>query len=164
MPILQTTQPRLSKWSERIPTTRRFSSTFFPSHHSDTQHTIHRHPLTEMSHPDPCEAPDAFGDYLKSSELHFAQTVFDHYRNRPIETNGRFDEGMAQGWCERMDVLLVSIRHLLTLLTNHLPFVGQAQSPRRFATGSPGCLPHAPQFLYEHGSHHRRSTGSAEGV
>ena len=88
-----------------------------------------------MSYPDPCEAPDAFGDYLKSLGLHLAETVFGHYQNRPIEANGRFDEGAAQGWCERMDSLLVCIRHPLTLSTKHLPCVGKAQSPRRFATG-----------------------------
>lgn len=78
-----------------------------------------------MSYPDPLEAPNAFGDYLKTLELHFAVTVFGHYQNRPIDTNGRFVEGMTQEWCERMDTLLVSTRHLSALFTQHLPSLGK---------------------------------------
>jgi hypothetical protein len=70
-----------------------------------------------MSLPDPTEAPDAFGDYLKSVDLHFAQTVFDHYQNRPSESNGRFQEVATLEWCERMDALLVSPRQQSMLST-----------------------------------------------
>jgi len=68
-----------------------------------------------MSFPDPTQAPSSFGDYLKSVGLHFAQTVFGHYQNRPTESNGRFQEVTTLEWCERMDALLVSPRHRLIL-------------------------------------------------
>ncbi|KIM78016.1 hypothetical protein PILCRDRAFT_11473 [Piloderma croceum F 1598] len=59
-----------------------------------------------MSFPDPTQAPSSFGDYLKSVGLHFAQTIFGHYQNRPTESNGRFQEVATLEWCERMDALL----------------------------------------------------------
>jgi hypothetical protein len=57
-------------------------------------------PDPTVSLPDPTEAPDAFGDYLKSVGLHFAQTVFDHYQSRPSESNGQFQEVATLEWCE----------------------------------------------------------------
>jgi len=75
-----------------------------------------------MSVPDPTEAPDAFGEHLKSLDLRFAQTVFGHYQNRPIQSNGRFDEVTTLEWCERMDTLLVSLCHLTTLSMKTYPF------------------------------------------
>ena len=64
-----------------------------------------------MSLPDPTQAPDTFGTYLKSLDLPFAQTVFGHYQNRLTESNGQFQEVATQEWCERMDALLVSPHH-----------------------------------------------------
>ena len=75
-----------------------------------------------MSLPDPTQAADAFGDYLKSVGLHFARTVFDHYQNRPSESNGRFQEVATLEWCKRMDALLVSPRQQSILLTETYPF------------------------------------------
>ena len=92
-----------------------------------------------MSYPDPIEAPNSFGDYLKSLGLQFALTVFGHYQNRPIVTNSQFEEVVTVEWCERMDTLLVSPHHLHTPSTTDLPLVGKAQSPRRSATNSAGC-------------------------
>ena len=74
-----------------------------------------------MSYPDPIEAPDSFGDFLKSQGLHLAQTVFGHYQNRPIESNGRFHELSTLEWCERMDALLVSPLNLHMLSTQAYP-------------------------------------------
>ena len=53
-----------------------------------------------MSLPDPTLAPDAFGDYLKSVDLPFAQTIFGHYQNRLSESNGQFQEVATLEWCE----------------------------------------------------------------
>ena len=107
----QTTQPRLSKCSVRIRRRVILVQLFFPFHHRNAHSTI-RYPLIlHMSLPDPTQAPDAFGAYLKSVDLPFAQTVFGHYQNRPTESNGRFQEVATQEWCERMDALLVSPRH-----------------------------------------------------
>ena len=79
-----------------------------------------------MSYPDPIEAPDSFGNHLKSLGLQFALTVFGHYQNRPIVTNGRFEEIVTLEWCERMDALLVSQRRLHTQSTKDLSFLGKA--------------------------------------
>ena len=95
---------------------RRSSSTLFPFHHNtfhhNNAHSRIRYPLTHMSFPDPIEAPNAFGEHLKSLGLHFAQAVFGHYQNRPIGSDGRFNELATMEWCERMDSLLVSPRRL----------------------------------------------------
>jgi len=64
-----------------------------------------------MAFPDPTQAPEEFGDYLKSVELHFAQSVFGHYQNRPHESNGRFPPVETLEWCSRMDTYLVSSHH-----------------------------------------------------
>lgn len=79
-------------------------------------HTWHsRHPhkrgpdFVTMAYPNPREAPKEFLEHLKSSNLGIAVTAFLHYQIRPtVAPNGRFDEGTAQEWCERMDTLLVS--------------------------------------------------------
>ena len=98
--------------------------------------------------------PDAFGNHLKALGLHYTQTVFSHYQNRSIKANDWFDEGVAEGWCEHMDSLLVHILHLPTLSKYHLSSVGKAQLGRQFTTGSPGRFQRPQKHLYGHSSHH----------
>ena len=62
-----------------------------------------------MSYPNPYEAPENFFHFLKTLNFEVAVTAFVHSRNQPVlGPNGRFKEEVAQTWCERMDVLLVS--------------------------------------------------------
>ncbi|KIM76563.1 hypothetical protein PILCRDRAFT_12622 [Piloderma croceum F 1598] len=78
--------------------------------------------------PDPIEAPDAFGEHLKSLDLHFAQTVFGHYQNRLIQSNGRFDEAPTLEWCERMDTLLGKLNRIGNLLPTNEDVVGSLKT------------------------------------
>lgn len=65
-----------------------------------------------MSFPNPTEAPEDFFEYLKTLDLDIALTTFVHSRNQPVPgPTGRFKEDVAQFWCERMDLLLVSFHH-----------------------------------------------------
>jgi len=65
-----------------------------------------------MSIPSPLLSPDNFLAHAKSLGLDAIVTPFIHYQNRPLPSllGGRYDEGAAQEWCERMDTLLVSPR------------------------------------------------------
>ena len=116
----QSTQPRLSKQSVRIPTMCRSSSTLFPFHHNNAHSRI-CYPLTHMSFPDLIEVPNAFGKHLKFLGLHFTQTVFGHYQSRPIGSNSWFNELATMEWCKRMDSLLVSPRRLHILSKQTYP-------------------------------------------
>ena len=70
---------------------------------------LREHNRVKMSFPNPKEAPNEFGDHLKSSNLDFAVTTFSHYRTQPVKTpNVRYDASSATEWCDRMDALLVS--------------------------------------------------------
>jgi len=63
-----------------------------------------------MSIPDPSLSPDEFLAHVTSLDLNTIVTPLLHNRNRPLPSlpGGRYDEGAAQEWCERMDTLLVS--------------------------------------------------------
>jgi hypothetical protein len=63
-----------------------------------------------MSIPSPLLSPEDFLARVKSLGLEAIVTPFIHYQNRPLPSlpGGRYDEGAAQEWCERMDMLLVS--------------------------------------------------------
>jgi hypothetical protein len=65
-----------------------------------------------MSFPNPYEAPEDFFEFLHTLNIEIALTTFVHSRNQPVpEPNGRLKEDVAQIWCERMDLLLVSFHH-----------------------------------------------------
>src|SRR5258706_3574650 len=62
-----------------------------------------------MYTPSPLLSPNEFLAHAKSLGLDAVVTPFTHYQNRPLPSllGGRYDEGAAQEWCERMYTLLV---------------------------------------------------------
>jgi hypothetical protein len=65
-----------------------------------------------MSFPDPQQAPIAFSDYLKAENLDVCLAVFGLYQTQPRKaSNDRLDETEVTGWCDRMDLILVSSFH-----------------------------------------------------
>jgi hypothetical protein len=63
-----------------------------------------------MATPSPLRSPNDFLEHVKLLGLEAIVTPFIHYQHRPLPSlpGGRYDEGIAQEWCERMDTLLVS--------------------------------------------------------
>src|SRR5258705_4108315 len=82
-----------------------------------------------MSIPSPVLSPEDFLAHVTSLGLDVIITPFVHYQNRPLPSipGGRYDEGAAQEWCERMDTFLVCF-----YLSQHPPVTyippGQAES------------------------------------
>jgi hypothetical protein len=82
----------------------------FPSPHYPALTSYPTITLLEiMSIPSPVLSPEDFLAHVKSLGLDAIVTPFVHYQNRPVPSfpGGRYAEGAAQEWCDRMDTLLV---------------------------------------------------------
>ena len=54
-------------------------------------------------------SPNEFLDHVRSLGLESIVMPFLHYQARPLPSSagGRYDDNVAQQWCDRMDTLLV---------------------------------------------------------
>ncbi|KAI0244938.1 hypothetical protein BJV78DRAFT_1290193 [Lactifluus subvellereus] len=73
-----------------------------------------------MSFPSPTEAPAAFADYLKASNLDAFLELFSHCQNKPAElSDGRLDETRAMEWCRKMDSYFAQVGRALNAYPQH---------------------------------------------